>query len=131
MLRQGYGRIANISSISSGAAYKQVAYGASKLGLISLTKTFADEFAPAGITVNAVLLGLIETDKVMAAPSDLRDIALATIPTGRMGCVSEIADGVAYLAREESAYINGAAIPVDGGAMTNQLRFGPRSRMGA
>ncbi len=131
MLRQGYGRIVNISSISSGGAYKQAAYGASKLGLISLTKTFANEFAPAGITVNAVLPGLIETDKVMAAPSDIRAIALATIPAGRMGTVSEVADVVAYLAREESAYINGAAIPVDGGAMTNQLRFGPRSRMGA
>jgi NAD(P)-dependent dehydrogenase (short-subunit alcohol dehydrogenase family) len=129
MLQQGYGRIVNISSISSGGAYKQAAYGASKLGLISLTKTFANEFAPAGITVNAVLPGLTETDKVMAAPEDIRAIALATIPAGRMGGVRDVADLVAFLAREETAYITGAAIPVDGGAMTQQLRFGPRSRM--
>jgi NAD(P)-dependent dehydrogenase (short-subunit alcohol dehydrogenase family) len=129
MLQQGYGRIVNISSISSGGAYKQAAYGASKLGLISLTKTFANEFAPAGITVNAVLPGLTETDKVMAAPEDIRDIALATIPAGRMGDVRDVADLVAFLARPETAYITGAAIPVDGGAMTQQLRFGPRSRL--
>ena len=130
MLAQRYGRIVNISSISSGGAYKQAAYGASKLGLISLTKTFANEFAPAGITVNAVLPGLTETDKVMAAPADIRDIALATIPAGRMGDVRDVADLVAFLARPETAYITGAAIPVDGGAMTQQLRFGPRSRLG-
>jgi NAD(P)-dependent dehydrogenase (short-subunit alcohol dehydrogenase family) len=129
MLQQQQGRIVNISSISSGGAYKQAGYGASKLGLISLTKTFANEFAPAGITVNAVLPGLTETDKVMAAPEDIRDIALATIPAGRMGDVRDVADLVAYLARPETAYITGAAIPVDGGAMTQQLRFGPRSRM--
>jgi 3-oxoacyl-[acyl-carrier protein] reductase len=129
MLQQQYGRIVNISSISSGGAYKQAGYGASKLGLISLTKTFANEFAPAGITVNAVLPGLTQTDKVMGAPQDIRDIALATIPAGRMGAVSDVADLVAYLAKPETAYITGAAIPVDGGAMTQQLRFGPRSRM--
>jgi NAD(P)-dependent dehydrogenase (short-subunit alcohol dehydrogenase family) len=129
MLKQQHGRIVNISSISSGGAYKQAAYGASKLGLISLTKTFANEFAPAGITVNAVLPGLTETEKVMAAPEDIREIALATIPAGRMGDVRDVADLVAFLAKPETAYITGAAIPVDGGAMTQQLRFGPRSRM--
>jgi NAD(P)-dependent dehydrogenase (short-subunit alcohol dehydrogenase family) len=129
MLAQRYGRIVNISSISSAGAYKQAGYGASKLGLISLTKTFANEFAPAGITVNAVLPGLTQTDKVMGAPEDIIDIALATIPAGRMGAVRDVADLVAYLARPETAYITGAAIPVDGGAMTQQLRFGPRSRM--
>lgn len=129
MLEQHYGRIVNISSISSGGAYKQSAYGASKLGLISLTKTFANEFATAGITVNAVLPGLIETDKVNAAPQDIRDNALRTIPIGRLGSPTDIGDMVAYLAREESSFITGAAIPVDGGAMTQQLRFGPRSRL--
>jgi len=129
MLAQRYGRIVNISSISSGGAYKQAAYGASKLGLISLTKSFANEFAPAGITVNAVLPGLTNTDKVMAAPHDVRALALATIPAARLGDVAEVADLVSFLARKETAYITGAAIPVDGGAMTQQLRFGPRSRL--
>ena len=129
MLDQHYGRIVNISSISSGGAYKQAGYGASKLGLISLTKTFANEFAPAGITVNAVLPGLTQTAKVMAAPDDILAIALGTIPAGRMGDVRDVADLVAFLTKPETAYVTGAAIPVDGGAMTQQLRFGPRSRM--
>ncbi len=129
MLQQQFGRIVNISSISSGGAYKQAAYGASKLGLISLTKTFANEFAPAGITVNAVLPGLIGTEKALAAPEDILEIARATIPAGRFGTVEEVGGLVAFLARPETAYINGAAIPVDGGAMTQQLRFGPRSSL--
>lgn len=129
MRAQRYGRIVNISSISSGGAYKQAAYGASKLGLISLTRTIANEFAPAGITANAVLPGLIATPKAMAAPVDILDTARDTIPAGRFGSVEEVADLVAFLARPESAYITGAAIPVDGGAMTLQLRFGPRSRL--
>ncbi len=129
MLRQSFGRIVNIASISSAGAYKQAAYGASKLGLISLTKTFANEFAPAGITVNAVLPGLIGTEKALAAPQDILEIARATIPAGRFGTVEDVGDLVAFLARSESAYINGAAIPVDGAAMTQQLRFGPRSSL--
>ena len=129
MLEQRYGRIVNISSISSGGAYKQSAYGASKLGLVSLTKTFANEFAPAGITSNAVLPGLIGTPKALSAPPDILEIARQTIPAGRFGEVTDVADLVAFLARPETSYVNGAAIPVDGGAMTLQLRFGPRSRL--
>lgn len=131
MLQQRFGRIVNISSISSGGAYKQAAYGASKLGLISLTRTLANEFAPAGVTANAVLPGLIGTPKALGAPADILETARATIPAGRFGTVEEVGDLVAFLCRESSAYINGAAIPVDGGAMTLQLRFGPRSSLGA
>ena len=131
MVDQGFGRIVNISSISSGGAYKQAGYGASKLGLISLTRTLANEFAPVGITVNAVLPGLIATPKAMAAPTDILEFARSTIPAGRFGTVEEVGDLVAFLCRESSGYINGAAIPVDGAAMTLQLRFGPRSRIGS
>ena len=131
MLRHRFGRIVNISSISSGGAFKQAGYGASKLGLISLTRTVALEFAAAGITSNAVLPGLVGTDKALAAPDDILDTALRTIPAGRVGEVGEIADAVAFLARRESAYINGAALPVDGGALLLQLHFGPKSRLDA
>src|SRR5204863_155413 len=63
MLERRWGRIINISSMSSGGAYKQVTYGATKVGLIGLTRAIASEFAPAGITANAVLPGLIGTAK--------------------------------------------------------------------
>jgi NAD(P)-dependent dehydrogenase (short-subunit alcohol dehydrogenase family) len=129
MLRQGYGRIVNISSISSGGAFKQASYGATKLGLIALTRSVALEFAPAGITANAVLPGLIGTAKARSAPQDIIDGALRTIPAGRLGREHEVAELVAFLASDRAAYINGAAIPVDGGAMLLQLRIGRDSTL--
>ena len=131
MLREGHGRIINISSISSGGAFKQASYGATKLGLIALTRSIALEFAPAGITANAVLPGLIGTPKARTAPQDILDGALRTIPAGRLGTEEEVADLVAFLASDRAAYINGAAIPVDGGAMLLQLRIGRDSSLRA
>ena len=131
MLREGHGRIINISSISSGGAFKQASYGATKLGLIALTRSIALEFAPAGITANAVLPGLIGTAKALTAPQDILDGALRTIPAGRLGKEGEVADLVAFLASDRAAYINGAAIPVDGGAMLLQLRIGRDSSLRA
>ena len=123
MLTQRWGRIINISSMSSAGAYKQVTYGATKLGLIGLTRAIASEFAPAGITANAVLPGLTGTAKARAAPDDIIAAALKTIPAGRMGEPEEIAAMVAYLASPAAAYINGAAIPVDGGTTMLNLKF--------
>ena len=123
MIEQRWGRIINISSMSSGGAYKQVTYGATKTGLIGLTRAVASEYAPIGITSNAVLPGLIGTAKARAAPDDIIAAALATIPAGRMGEPEEIGAMVAYLAGPAAAYINGAAIPVDGGTMLLNLKF--------
>ena len=131
MLREGHGRIVNISSISSGGAFKQASYGATKLGLIALTRSIALEFAPAGITANAVLPGLIGTPKARTAPPDILEGALRTIPAGRLGREDEVADLVGFLASDRAAYINGAAIPVDGGAMLQQLRIGRDSTLRA
>jgi len=131
MLREGHGRIVNISSISSGGAFKQASYGATKLGLIALTRSIALEFAPAGITANAVLPGLIGTPKARTAPQDILDGALRTIPAGRLGREDEVAELVAFLASDRAAYINGAAVPVDGGAMLQQLRIGRDSTLRA
>lgn len=129
MLRRRFGRIVNISSMSAGGAFKQAGYGASKLGLIALTRTVALEFAPAGITSNAVLPGLIGTEKALSAPDDILAGALRAIPAGRTGTVDEIADAVSFLSRPSSGYINGVALPVDGGALLLQLHFGRKSAL--
>jgi NAD(P)-dependent dehydrogenase (short-subunit alcohol dehydrogenase family) len=129
MLERRWGRIVNISSMSSRGAYKQPSYGASKEGLIGLTKTVALEFAAAGITANAVLPGLIATPKALAAPEDILRVARAAIPADRLGTPEEVGDLVAYLASDAAAYINGAAITVDGGTTLLQLKFARRSSL--
>ena len=129
MLANGWGRIVNISSMSSRGAYKQASYGATKEGLIGLTKTVALEFAAAGITANAVLPGLIGTPKALAAPDDILAAAIDAIPAGRTGTPEEVGDLVAFLASDAAAYVNGAAITVDGGATLLQLKFARTSSL--
>jgi len=129
MLERRWGRIVNISSMSSRGAYKQPSYGATKEGLIGLTKTVALEFAAAGITANAVLPGLIATPKALLAPDDIMRAALDAIPAGRLGRAVEVGDLVAFLASDAAAYINGAAVTVDGGTTLLQLKFARRSSL--
>ena len=112
-----------LDSLPNAEQQRQVTYGATKTGLIGLTRSIASEFAPAGITANAILPGLIGTAKAKTAPQDILDVALATIPAGRMGEPDEVGALVAYLASPGAAYINGAAIPIDGGAMMLHLKF--------
>jgi NAD(P)-dependent dehydrogenase (short-subunit alcohol dehydrogenase family) len=129
MLAHGWGRIVNVSSMSSRGAYKQASYGAAKEGLIGLTKTVALEFAAAGITANAVLPGLIDTPKVAHAPADILREAVAAIPAARLGTPEEVADLVAYLASDAAAYVNGAAVVMDGGTSLLQLRVARKSSL--
>jgi NAD(P)-dependent dehydrogenase (short-subunit alcohol dehydrogenase family) len=129
MLERRWGRIVNISSMSSRGAYKQPAYGATKEGLIGLTKTVALEFAAAGITANAVLPGLIATPKALMAPDDIMRAAVEAIPAGRLGTAEEVGDLVAFLASDAAAYINGAAVTVDGGTTLLQLKFARQSSL--
>jgi len=86
-----------------------------------LTRTVALEFAPYGITCNAVLPGLIQTEKVGELPYDIREAAIERIPAGRTGKPEEVAALVAFLASPIAGYINGAAIPIDGGTALNQV----------
>ena len=116
MVHNKWGRIINISSVwgLSGASC-EVAYSASKAGVIGFTKALAKELAPSGITVNAVSPGLIDT--VMNAhlsDEDIREIC-NEIPVGRMGTPKEVAHTVLFLADENSAYITAQNITVDGG----------------
>ena len=116
MMKQRYGRIVNLSSVVGlrGNA-GQANYAASKAGVIGLTKSAARELASRGITVNAVAPGFIDTDMTAAMPEAARVAAVGSIPAGRMGDVRDVARAVAFLAADESGYITGQVLAVDGG----------------
>lgn len=116
MLRQRSGSILNVSSISGLTGMPgQANYSASKAGMIGFTKALAKEVAKANITVNALALGLIETDMTSTLGDEYRDKALEQIPMGRFGKVEEVARIATFLLSEEAAYITGQVIQVDGG----------------
>ena len=118
MRERGFGRVV---VISSGAARHglpgQVAYSASKAGLLGMVLTIAAENAARGITANAILPGLVATEQVLAMPDEIRAKLLATVPTAALVQPAEIADLVALLVRAPS--ITGEAISVDGGGRLN------------
>lgn len=121
MRRQRYGRIINISSIAGAViGYTNlVHYSATKAGIIGFTKSLALEVAKDRICVNSVAPGAIETPTAQAAteamPKELADQMVAAIPLGRWGTPEEIANAVLFLASEESSYITGQCIVIDGG----------------
>jgi NAD(P)-dependent dehydrogenase (short-subunit alcohol dehydrogenase family) len=119
------GRIIVISSVAAIAGLPgQVAYAASKAGLLGMMRTLAGENAARGITVNAVLPGLVATEQVLAMPAAVRERAEASLPSGRLVEPDEIAAAVAFLAGDEAAQINGQAIAVDGAASLSTLTLG-------
>ena len=111
-----YGRIVNIGSINGQAGqYGQVNYAAAKSGIHGFTKALAQEGARAGITVNAIAPGYIDTDMVAAVPPDVLEKIVAKIPVGRLGQASEIARGVAFLCAEEAGFVTGSTLSINGG----------------
>lgn len=127
MAVRGWGRIINISSVAAlmGAA-AQVAYAASKAGLLGLTKTVAREYGAQGVTCNAVLPGLIATPLVLSMPEDLRAATIRGVPAARLGQPAEVAALVTFLASPAAGYINGVEIPVDGGLLLGTGSLGPK-----
>lgn len=118
MMKQRYGRIVNIASVSGLAGLPgQTNYSASKAGVIGLTKALSREVASRNITVNAVAPGYIETPMTQVLSQEVRDFAMKVIPLARMGTPEEVAYAVAFFAAEESAYITGQVLRIDGGMM--------------
>jgi 3-oxoacyl-[acyl-carrier protein] reductase len=116
MIKQRSGKIVNIASIIGiiGNA-GQANYAASKAGIIALTKTSAKELASRNINVNAVAPGFIQTDMTAKLPEELKKKMLSAIPLDRFGAPLDVANLCMFLASEESAYITGQTIIIDGG----------------
>lgn len=116
MRERGYGRIINISSINGQKGQMgQTNYSAAKAGVLGFTKALAQETASKGITVNAVAPGYIDTEMMSAVPQNVLEKIVSTIPVGRLGRAEEIAACVAFLAREDAAFITGATVTANGG----------------
>jgi acetoacetyl-CoA reductase len=111
-----WGRVVNIGSINGQAGqYGQVNYAAAKSGIHGFTKALAQEGARAGITVNAIAPGYIDTEMVAAVPEDVLAKIVAKIPVGRLGKAEEIARTVAFLCAEDAGFITGSTLSINGG----------------
>ncbi len=118
MLAAGWGRIVNISSVAGlRGAPQLVHYSAAKAGLLGFTKALAGEVGPAGITVNAIAPGLIDTPLLRRSgwPEQLTQVVLAQNPIKRIGTPEDIAAACGYLASEEASFVTGQVLSPNGG----------------
>ncbi len=116
MLDKGYGRIVSISSINGRKGqFGQCNYASTKAALFGFTKSLALEVANKGITVNTISPGYIETHMLTSLKKEILDAIIANIPVGRLGSPKEIADAVAFFVAEESGFITGANLDINGG----------------
>jgi 3-oxoacyl-[acyl-carrier protein] reductase len=116
MLRARWGRIVNLSSaVAIRGNAGQTAYAASKSAIVGLTKSLAREVGGKGITVNAICPGLLDTEMTSHLTDAARAFYLEQTPLGRTAKLEEVAGVVRFLMSEEASYVNGVALPVDGG----------------
>jgi acetoacetyl-CoA reductase len=113
---RGFGRIVNVSSINGQAGQIGLTnYAAAKAGIVGFTKALAQEGAARGVTVNAVAPGYVDTEMVRAVPANVLEQIIARIPVGRLGKAEEIARAVLFLIADESGFITGSTLTINGG----------------
>lgn len=118
MMRAKVGRVIFLSSIVGEMGnVGQTAYAATKAALLGVTKSLAREYASRNITVNAVAPGFIDTDMTTSIAGEMKDQMLKSIPLGRTGRSEEVAACVAFLASDESSYVTGEVLRVNGGML--------------
>ena len=118
MMKRRYGRIINISSIIGLTGnLGQSNYAASKAGIIGMTKSLALEVATRGITINCIAPGYIDTPMTQVLKEGIRNAIIDRIPAKRIGMPQDVANAVLFLASEESAYITGQTLSVNGGML--------------
>jgi len=118
MIRNKFGRILNASSVVGlYGNFGQSNYVATKAGVIGLTKVWARELGPKGITVNAVAPGFIGTEMVRQMPDQILKTMIERTPVRRLGEPRDVANAYLFLASDEASFINGAVLSVDGGVV--------------
>ena len=116
MIRNKFGRIVNISSVAGVMGQAgSTNYAASKAGLIGMAKSVAREMGKKGITANCIAPGFIQTDMTDGLPEPVKKAAKDVIPVKRFGTVQDVAQAVAFLASDQTGYITGQVLCVDGG----------------
>ena len=116
MMKNRYGRIINMASIVGVMGNAgQANYAASKGGLIAMTKSIAAEVASRGVTANCIAPGFVKTPMTDGLPEQVKEKMLASIPMAKLGEPTDIANLVAFLASDESSYITGQTININGG----------------
>jgi NAD(P)-dependent dehydrogenase (short-subunit alcohol dehydrogenase family) len=116
MVRLGAGSVVNVSSVSALVGIRgSIPYQGSKAAVIGLTRGAAVSYGPDNVRVNAICPGLVVTGMTSSASSDAVEAMKAQIPLGRDGRPDEISGAVVFLASDESSYITGVILPVDGG----------------
>lgn len=117
MVERGSGSIVNVASIRAylGTSSPQDAYATSKGAVVALTKSLAVEFAPRGVRVNVICPGTVETEMAPLPDEAARLQRIARYPMGRFGTPTDVAGAVIFLSSDESSWITGVVLPVDGG----------------